>query len=207
VRQLLAGELNLTAMEPGDKPWVVGLGLLLVAGGAVLTVWVASALASRRPKAKWDLWAAAAVEVGVLACTITLVTGGIWARGAWGEWRDWAFSDPRLVTVYIMWFTYVGYLVFRSTLEDLQRRERFSAVFAVIGMVNLPIVYLSIRVFAQVSHPMHLETTETSMTVTRWFGALAFLVLYVALWRSRHQVHVLRQATDRLQHEFGQAGV
>src|SRR5206468_8909800 len=53
-----------------------------------------------------DRGALAAVEVGVLGCTITMVTGSIWAKAAWGHW--WVWQDKRLMTVAIMWFTYLG---------------------------------------------------------------------------------------------------
>ena len=84
---------------------------------------VASAFHLVRRTPKSDLWAASAVEVGVLACTITLVTGSIWAKAAWGIW--WSVTDPRLMSVAIMWLTYLAYLALRGTIDEPVKRGRF----------------------------------------------------------------------------------
>src|SRR5207249_4037325 len=132
-----------------------------------------------------DRGALAAVEVGVLGCTITMVTGSIWAKAAWGHW--WVWQDKRLMTVAIMWFTYLGYLALRGAIDNPAQRARFCAVFGVIGAINIPLVWFSIRLFGQKSHPMNV-TLERSMRETMWFGALSFLVLYAAFWRVRARV-------------------
>jgi len=158
-------------------------------------------------KPSMDMWAAAAVEVGMLACTITLVTGGIWARCAWAEWSVWMFNDPRLISVYIMWFTYAAYLAFRSNLEDPRKRAVFSSAFGIVATINVPVVYFAIRIFGSQHHPMELTLVDDSLIVTRWFGALAFLVLYLALVRIRRRVAEQRVDVERLQGAFGRAGI
>ena len=154
-----------------------------------------------------DLGAATAVEVGVVACTVTLVTGSIWAKAAWGVF--WEFGDKRLMTVAIMWFTYVGYLALRNTVDEPEKRARFGAVFSVIAAINVPLVYFSIKWFGRVQHPdpSKFSLAETSMVVTRWFGAFAFLVLYTAFWRLRYRNAVLRHETERLEEGLARAGI
>jgi heme exporter protein C len=154
-----------------------------------------------------DRWAAASVEVGMLACTVTLVTGGIWARAAWAEWSVWVFNDPRLLSVYVMWFTYAAYLAFRATIEEPRKRELFAAVFGIVATVNVPVVYFAIRIFGKQNHPMDVKLGEVSMVVTRWFGTAAFLVLYLALLRLRRQVYRRRDDLDRLEAGFARAGI
>jgi heme exporter protein C len=144
-----------------------------------------------------DARSAAAVEVGLLACTITLVTGSIWAKAAWGIW--WDFGDPRLMSVAIMWFTYAGYIALRSALEDPARRSLFCAVFAIVAAINVPIVWFSIRVLTPVAHPRMVTMSEPSMIFTRWFGVLAFLVVYSALWRQRSSLLRLRHQLATLE--------
>lgn len=153
-----------------------------------------------------DLWAATAVEVGVVACTVTLVTGSIWAKCAWNTF--WNFRDKRLLTVAIMWFTYLGYLALRSTLEDPEKRSRFCAVFAVIAALNVPLVFFALRWFPEGrTHPMEVDLRQTSMIVTRWVGTLAFLLLYTALWRLRHKLSAVRHSVDQLEESYGRVGI
>lgn len=160
-------------------------------------------LVSRKPK--WDFVTTSGVEVGLLATTVTLVTGSIWARAAWGLW--WDVREPRMMTVAVMWLTYAGFCALRATTEEPVKRARFSAVFAVLAAVNVPIVYYSIKVLGQRHHPDQVVMGETSMLVTRWFGAFAFLVLYTALWRLRYGVHKSTHAERELEARFTDAGI
>jgi heme exporter protein C len=150
-----------------------------------------------------DRGALAAVEVGVLGCTITMVTGSVWAKAAWGKF--WVWQDPRLMTVAIMWFTYLGYLALRAAIESPAQRARFCAVFGIIGAINIPLVWFSIRLFGQQSHPMNVEL-QRSMRETMWFGALSFLVLYTAFWRVRTRVARLKDEGARLEETLLEKG-
>ena len=154
-----------------------------------------------------DLWAASAIEVGMLACTITLVTGGIWARAAWGEWDTWIINDPRLMSVYFMWLTYAAYLARRASMDKGRRRELYCAVFGLLATLNVPIVYYAIRVFGKENHPMSLTLDQTSMKTTQWVGAGAFLVLYIGLMRLRRNYYKICEQTDRLQEDFNRARI
>jgi heme exporter protein C len=160
-------------------------------------------LIRRRPAS--DLWASTAVEVGVLGCTITLLTGSIWAKAAWGLW--WNNADPRLMTVAIMWLTYLAYLVLRSTLEEPTRKARFSAVFGILAAVNVPLVWFAIRLFKPVSHPEAIVLRDPEMVITRWFGVMAFLFVYTALWRLRVRLGRERTRSRLLEEGFARTGL
>jgi len=175
------------------------LNMFLFAGAVSLVylIW-------RSPRA--DLWAASAVEVGVLACTVTLATGSVWAKAAWGIW--WEVTDPRLMSVAVMWLIYVAYIALRNTIDEPVKRARFCAVFGILAVLNVPMVLFSIRVLGQVSHPpMEVTMGETSMVLTRWFGAAGFLVLYTAFWRLRYRVHAYKYEGLRLEEGFSRAGI
>lgn len=174
------------------------LNLFLLAGA-----FSAVHLVRKRPQS--DLAAAAAVEVGILATTVTLVTGSIWAKAAWGVW--WEVRDPRLMSVAIMWLTYLGYWALRMTIDEPEKRGRFCAVFGVIAAVNVPAVYFSIRVLGRMQHPMEVALSETSMVVTRWFGAGAFLILYLAFWRMRYRVLRAADRMNRMEQRFADSGI
>ena len=168
---------------------------------------VFSAIYLRNKNPSMDLWAVASIEVGMLACTITLVTGGIWARAAWGEWDTWVINDPRLMSVYFMWLTYAAYLALRSSMDQGKRRELYCAVFGILASINVPVVYYAIRIFGKENHPMSLTLDTTSMKVTQWFGWAAFLVLYIALIRLRRNYYQRCRQLDRLQEEFNRAQI
>lgn len=174
---------------------------LFVIGGVCSLIY----LLNRNPS--MDLWATSAIEVGMLACTITLVTGGIWARAAWGEWDTWIINDPRLMSVYFMWLTYAAYLALRSSMDQGKRRELYCAVFGLLATVNVPVVYYAIRIFGKENHPMSLTLDETSMKTTMRFGALAFLVLYIGFIRLRRRHYQQCLQVDKLQENFNRAQI
>ena len=168
---------------------------------------VFSAIYLRNKNPSMDLWAVSSIEVGMLACTITLVTGGIWARAAWGEWDTWVINDPRLMSVYFMWLTYAAYLALRSSMDQGKRRELYCAVFGILASINVPVVYYAIRIFGKENHPMSLTLNTTSMKVTQWFGWASFLVLYIGLVRLRRNYYQRCRQLDRLQEEFNRAQI
>jgi heme exporter protein C len=159
---------------------------------------VASAVHLVTGSQRSDQVAQGAVEVGLLACTITLVTGSIWAKAAWGHY--WIWTDPRLVAVAIMWFTYLGYLSLRVAIETPVQRTRFAAVFGVIAAANIPIVWYAPTWFQKRNHPRPQEMIfDASMRITMWFGALSFFVLYLAFMRLRARVARVREEAERLE--------
>ena len=159
-------------------------------------------LATRDPR--WDQHGRVAGEIGVLAVTITLVTGSCWARMAWGQW--WIWDDPRLLSVAIMWATYAGYLMLQYQVEDTDKRRRWTAVYAVLAWINLPIVHYSIQWLGSKSHPQKFQDLSSTGSIvgTRWFGVFAFLVLYSLIYRwklARDRVHDEAQAIlSRVRH-------
>src|SRR5438477_1008765 len=87
-----------------------------------------------------DIVALVSAEVGVVFCTIVLVTGPIWARPVWGIWWTW---DMRLTLTLVLWLIYVSYLVFRRFSSSSQT-PLLAAVLAVFGALDIPLVYFSI---------------------------------------------------------------
>jgi heme exporter protein C len=152
---------------------------------------------------KADHLAASSVEIGFLACTICLVTGMIWADAAWG--KPWVWHDKRLLSVAIMWFCYLAYLVFRANLDNPEQRARFSSVMGILFAINVPMVWFAIRIFGKVSHPRVMQVDLKSpagefpyMKFTQWFGFVAFLILYLAFLRLRYRSQILKSEVDHL---------
>jgi heme exporter protein C len=95
-----------------------------------------------------DAWALAGAEVGVVFCTVNLITGPIWARRAWGIWWTW---DARLTTTLVLWLIYVSYLLLRRFAAGPQM-QTLAAVLGIFGALDVPIVYMSNR-WWRTQHP------------------------------------------------------
>ncbi|HEV3315648.1 MAG TPA: cytochrome c biogenesis protein [Candidatus Angelobacter sp.] len=136
---------------------------------------------TRSPKA--DAWALTAAEVGVVFCTVVLITGPIWARPVWGIWWTW---DLRLTTTLIMWLLYVSYLILRRSSEP-GSSSTLATVFALSAAVDIPIVWMAIRWYSvHTQHPQPVfgngpnSGLDPQMKVAlfaNWFAFMAFAAL------------------------------
>ena len=126
-----------------------------------------------------DLMAAAAAEIGLVFCTIALLSGPIWARYAWNTWWNW---EPRLTSTLILWLMYVGYFILRSALDG-DNRKVFSAVLGIIAYLDVPIVYYAVDIWHGGLHPDRDTKWDLAPTMrTTWMlTLLAFVTLFVAL--------------------------
>ncbi len=109
---------------------------------AYFTSFVASILYLVRRQPRFDYWALAGAEIGVVFNITGLITGSLWGRPTWGVYWTW---DPRLTTTAIMLVTFAGYLVLRGFIEDPDSRARIAALVATVGFLNVPIVYFSVK--------------------------------------------------------------
>jgi heme exporter protein C len=109
-------------------------------------------LGYRRNRPDWaqvsDAWALAGAEVGVVFCTVVLITGPLWGRRAWGIWWTW---DARLTTTLVLWLIYVSYLLLRRFAAGPQM-QTLAAVLGIFGALDVPIVYMSNR-WWRTQHP------------------------------------------------------
>jgi heme exporter protein C len=87
--------------------------------------------------------AAAAAPLGAWFTFLALATGSIWGRPMWGTWWEW--GDPRLTSELVLLFLYIGYIALRGAIDDLSRADRASAVLALVGAVNVPIIHYSVE--------------------------------------------------------------
>jgi len=91
---------------------------------------------------QWDHRLEAAIEMSVVLCFLLSVQGAIWAKPTWGVWWDW---DPRLTTVAILLMVFLGIAALRRFVEEPNRRATWSAVATIVGFIDVPIVYYSVR--------------------------------------------------------------
>ena len=147
---------------------------------ACLTCFVASIgyLAQRKPG--WDDLAAAAARVSVQLCSVVLLTGMIWGKSAWGQWWTWS---PRLTFSLVLWLLYVVYLMIRMSIESTQRRAIISAVYGIIAFLDVPLVYLSVRLMPDI-HPTSITLApEMKLTLAVWFVPVSLLSIGLVVAR------------------------
>ena len=126
---------------------------------------------------KWDAIAFCSVEIGLLFCTIVLITGPLWAKPVWNVWWTW---DPRLITTLILWFIYIAYLMLRGVARENQR-SNISAVLGIIGFVNVPLTFLAIR-FWRTIHPVVITARSINISAPMQLSLLLTLIAFFLLF-------------------------
>jgi heme exporter protein C len=150
------------------------------------------ALFLARGRERSDRFAAASAEVGVVFCTLMLVSGPIWAKGTWGRWWTW---DPRLTVTLLLYLSYVAYLLLRSFTEGSERAARFAAVYGILASALIPLNYFAIQLFGRAAlHPDNLErgSLGEGMGLPFLLGVLATLAAFAFLLTRRVEVGELR---------------
>ena len=141
-----------------------------------------------------DRLAWAAAELVVVFGLITLVTGPLWARKAWGVW--WQL-DVRLTSSLMGWMVAVAYLLLRK--YGGPGSEKLAAGLALFGMANVPFIYISVNYWRTI-HPTTsvVPTLPTSFGLPLWFSAVSFFLLFLLLLRVRVRLEEQRAGLDAL---------
>jgi heme exporter protein C len=132
-----------------------------------------------------DLESYAAIHQGVIFGALTLVTGSIWARSSWGIW--WTWSSNQLVTFLVLFLFYSAYFMLRYSVEPGPARANMCAVYALFGVVLIPVSWLSIRLANDFIHPTvftrHGPQMSASMFVAFCVSWAALLALAATMYR------------------------
>ena len=139
----------------------------------------------------WDDLAAAGAKVSVVLCTGVLLTGMLWAKGAWGVW--WTWYSPRLTFSFMLWLLYVVYLLVRASVEGSQRRAVVGAVYGLIAFLDIPLVYLSARLLPDPTHPPSIELAP-SMKFTLGISFVPISLMTLGLIILQYRLHRARRA-------------
>lgn len=138
--------------------WTAFLSFFLVFVFSAHHLWTRSA--------RSDQLALGAAEVGTALTALTIAQGSIWGKPTWGVWWTW---DPRLTTTAIMLLIYVGYLALRAFTDDPDRAARWAAAVGVLGFINVPIVYMSVRWWRTIHQ---VQSTSSSVDPAYRMGLL-----------------------------------
>lgn len=153
---------------------------------------------------RWDSLGVSAAEVGVACCSIGLITGPLWAKPVWGIWWTW---DARLTTTFIMWLMYISYLMLRSLLEDPRHRASLSAVFGIFAFLDVPLVYVSNRLW-RTQHPQPVffgganSGVDSTMAKVFLLCMFAVLVVMIPVLIDRYRTECMRREVEDLQQEI-----
>lgn len=191
---------NERVMGPVQKIFYFHVAAAWIGFFAFLVVFIAGVVYLLKRDSKWDMIGAAAAEIGVMFTTIVLVTGPIWAKASWNTWWTW---DPRLTTTLVLWFIYLAYLMIRSAIYEPEKRARFSAIFGIIGFIDVPVVWFSIRWWRTI-HPVVVDASgfamSPKMTATLMASLVAFTFLFfyllvnsVFVGKMRAELNVLKE--------------
>ena len=136
---------------------------------------------------RYDLESYTGVHIGLIFALLTLVTGSIWARASWGVWWDW--RERQLVLFLILFLFYSAYFMLRYSLEPGPARGRISAVYALVGVVLIPVSFLAVRLAEQFLHPTPLirrggPDMAASMLATFCVCLAGMLALAAALYEN-----------------------
>jgi heme exporter protein C len=149
-------------------------------------------------KTKADIVALVAAEVGVVFCTVVLVTGPLWARPVWGIWWTW---DMRLTSTLVLWLIYVSYLMLRRFSSGGQTPV-MAAVLAIFGALDVPLVYFSIWFF-RTQHPQPVigggGSIDPAMLRVWMINWAAFLCLAGLVCWSRYRLEIVQRQVEEAQ--------
>ncbi|MDD5617224.1 MAG: cytochrome c biogenesis protein CcsA [Candidatus Methanoperedens sp.] len=166
---------------------------------AFAIVFVSSIMYLRTKRETWDTRAVAASEIGVILAVLTLITGSLWARSAWGEF--WVTWDVRLNTSLVLFLIYLSYLMVRKSIDEPEKRARLSAVFGIVGFIGVPLSFLSIRLWNRATvHPVVVGPggggiSGDTVIGTVLVNVIAFILLLVSLI-------ILRMENEKLADEI-----
>lgn len=135
----------------------------------------------------WDTLAYTSAELGLLFSTLVLITGIFWARPIWNVWWTW---DPRLLTMLILWFIFIGYFLLRKGLSDSLKKARYSAVLGIVGFLDVPIVRLATKWWRSVHPrlPRDGESLDPLMLKVLLFSIVTFIIFAVFLFLLRFRI-------------------
>ena len=176
---------------------------------AFFLVFIASLMYLFKRSTRWDSFAHASAEVGVIFVTLALITGIIWARPVWNTWWTW---EPRLTTTLILWLIYVAYLMVRSYAPTQSKGAIYAAVVGIIGFVDVPIVYYSV-VWWRSIHPSPVvgpfaqsDALDGTMALILLYSLVTFVFFFAYIVMERMDLKTSQKSLGRIRFALRQMG-
>ncbi|MDZ4655359.1 MAG: cytochrome c biogenesis protein [Coriobacteriia bacterium] len=153
---------------------------------------------------RFDTRARIATEVTLFFVLLTMATGILWTKVAWGVWWQW---EPRLTTYFIMTLLVIAYFVLRNSVEDEEKRAVYAAAFGILAFIDAPISFFITR-WVESIHPVVLaggesSGLETPMLVTFIVAQIGMLMLGYAFYQMRLHEEEIKERLEALKVTVG----
>ncbi|RDB35322.1 MAG: cytochrome C assembly protein [Spirobacillus cienkowskii] len=138
-----------------------------------------------------------AIEIGTVFSILTIITGSIWGRPTWGVWWDW---DPRLTSSLVMLLICCGYLILRHFTPDVKTKRTVCAIVAILGLINIPIVYFSVNLWRSLHQPQtfieNSKNASSDISLVLFLNYIAMFILSIAIYKIRRQAISAQETLD-----------
>jgi heme exporter protein C len=141
-----------------------------------------------------DLESYVAIHQGVIFGALTLITGSIWAKASWGVW--WSWGENQLVLFLVLFLFYCAYFMLRFSVEPGAARSNMSAVYALFGIILVPVSFLAIRLSQSFIHPTVFTTHGPQMAGSQFLTFCVSLAALLALFATLYQVELAGKRID-----------
>ena len=135
----------------------------------------------------------AVAPIGAVFTILCLISGSLWGKPMWGTWWVW---DARLTSVLVLFFFYIGYIIFLKSFSDFTKGEKFSSILSIIGIVNLPIIKFSVDYWNTLHQPASISkfsspSIHIDMLIPLIVMFLSFLFLFLYILILRFQAELI----------------
>jgi len=141
----------------------------------VMAFWAAVGLAFNIKLA--SMMASALAPTGALFALLSLWTGALWGKPMWGAWWVW---DARLTSTLILFFLYLGFMALQAAIDDPRRADKAGAIVAIVGVVNVPIIYFSVKWWNTLHQGASVSVTKSPSMAALMLWAM--LIMALAFW-------------------------
>jgi heme exporter protein C len=159
----------------------------------VMAFWAAIGLAFNTRLS--GMMAQALAPTGALMAFLSLWTGALWGKPMWGAWWVW---DARLTSELILLFLYIGYMALTAAIDDARRADKAGGLLLLVGVVNIPIIYFSVKWWNTLHQGSSVNLTKSSMAETMLWG---MLLMAMCFWMYSIAVAFMRVRTIMLERE------
>jgi len=175
--------------------WIAFFAFFIVFLCSILYLW--------KKEREWDIYAHASAEIGIVFCSLVLITGPLWAKPIWGVWWVW---DARLTAVLIMFFFYLGYIALWATIEEPEKAADLSGVLCLVGVIFAFLSRYAVTFWATLHQGASLSVAEgqrvdDAFRTPLYIMMVAFYLFFIALLlvRARTEIRLRRARSLRLQ--------
>jgi heme exporter protein C len=133
------------------------------------------------------MMASSIAPTGAMFTFVALVTGAFWGKPMWGAWWVW---DARLTSELILLFLYIGYMSLQAAIDDKRRSDRASAVLAIVGVINVPIIYFSVKWWNTLHQGASVSMTKSPAMASIMLKGM--LIMAIGFWLYSIAVILLR---------------